>query len=135
MKKNFIGFLFLVPLLITACTVPYDDLNTAPSSLTPGVVKTEIVTGETTQAEVLEVFGPPDLVTVDKGIELWGYDKISRETAYSSFGILAGGLAGPAVAGGVVRGGKTTQTTKTVFLLIYFKNDVVVDHKLSATKF
>ena len=111
------------------------------SSLTPGMAKKTIIKGQTKQAEVLEIFGPPDLVTTTQaGGEMWGYDRVSRETAFSSFGIgvLGGGLPGDALIGGVAgaKAGQTTQTVRTLFLLIYFdKDSTVIDYKLSATRF
>jgi hypothetical protein len=50
--------------------------------------------GESNEDQAMEVFGPPDLITKEDRIEMWGYDKISRESAYSIFGIavLEGGL-------------------------------------------
>lgn len=110
------------------------------SSLTPGATKKTIVKGKTRQSEILEVFGPPDLVTTTSSGEMWGYDRVSRETASSAFGIgvLGGGLPGAGLLGGVAsaRSDSTTQTVKTIFLLIYFdKNETVADYKLSATRF
>lgn len=110
------------------------------SSLTPGATKKTIVKGKTKQSEILEVFGPPDLITTTTSGEMWGYDRVSRETASSAFGIgvLGGGLHGAGFLGGVAgaRSDSTTQTVKTLFLLIYFdKNETVADYKLSATRF
>jgi len=117
-----------------------DSIQKNESNLTPGMITTTIEEGKSTKKDVMEVFGPPDLITKEDGVEMWGYDKISRETAYGSFGIgvLGGGLPGGAgLVGGSVsaKQGYTSQTNKTVFLLIYFKNDKVVEYKLSTTKF
>ena len=65
---------------------------------------------------------------------------MSLETACSAFGIgvLGGGLPGGGLIGGIAsaRSDSTTQTVKTIFLLIYFdKNETVADYKLSATLF
>ncbi len=43
------------------------------SALTPGMTKLTIKKGQTKQAEVMEVFGPPDYVTTtSSGGEMWG---------------------------------------------------------------
>lgn len=155
-------------------------VQAVPSALTPGMVKTRLIVGKTTQTEVMEVFGPPDHVTKSGKVEMWGYDKVSREVAVAatgasadaradasaggSAGLGAGALpfiagAGGGVLGGALGGvggfagqnvGQSTQqsagqtasqaqrveTTKTVFLLIYFNEEsLVTDYKLSATKF
>lgn len=111
------------------------------SSLTPGMTKKLIVKGQTTQAEVMETFGPPDTITTTaSGGEMWGYDRVSREVAYGAFGlgILGGGAPGDGFVAGIAgaRAGRTTQTVRTFFLLIYFDTkDRVTDYKLSGTRF
>jgi len=112
------------------------------SPLTPGMAKKMIIKGQTKQADVMEVFGPPDLVTTTPtGGEMWGYDRVSREVASWAFGIGLGGGGHPgedAFIGGIAgaRAGTTSQTVRTLFLLIYFdKEGTVTDYKLSATRF
>ena len=116
-----------------------DSIQKNTSNLTPGMITTTIEEGKSTKKQILEVFGPPDLITKEDGIEMWGYDKISRETAYGAFGLgfLGGGLAGDVLLGGTISGkqGHTSQSTKTVFLLVYFKENTVQEYKLSTTKF
>jgi outer membrane protein assembly factor BamE (lipoprotein component of BamABCDE complex) len=132
---------FISLLLLASCAYgpSSDTISKNESNLTPGMITTKIEKGKTSQSQVLEIFGPPDLVTKENDVEMWGYDRISRETAYGAFGIgvLAGGAPGGSLVGGIgtAKKGYTTQTTKTVFLLIYFKDNTVVEYKLSATKF
>lgn len=55
------------------------------SNLTPGMVKTTIIKGETRQNEVLEVFGAPNIITHNKsGNEVWTYDKVSIDSSASA---------------------------------------------------
>jgi hypothetical protein len=135
-------FLFIfILLLIMGCATPYSsDVPTKQSSLTAGMVSKQVIRGKTTQADIMEIFGPPDLVTMKNEYEMWGYDKISREAAYTAFGagLGGGGAVGAGGLGGLagVKTGYSTQSTRTLFLLIYFdKNNVVNDYKLSATRF
>jgi len=135
-----IFFTLLIALFIHSCASPQGEMAVRPSNLTPGMVKKEIVIGKTIQAEVVEIFGPPDLITKKNNYEMWGYDKISRDAAYTAFGLGVGG--GGAVGAGGLGGlatlgtGYSTQSTKTIFLLIYFdEKNVVADYKLSATRF
>lgn len=156
------------------------DLQPKASALTPGMVVKHIQKGKTTQAEIMEVFGPPDMVTRSGSGEMWGYDKVSREVAEAATGakagartgagsaagasIGAGGLgllggAGGGIIGGILGGvgggygqsaaqsqqqtsqqtqeqSRRTESTTTVFLLVYFdERGVVNDYRLSATKF
>tara|TARA_Y100001936_G_C16033969_1_gene647343 strand:- start:736 stop:1203 length:468 start_codon:yes stop_codon:yes gene_type:complete len=116
-----------------------DSLSKNESNLTPGIITTKLKKGESKKSQVMKVFGPPDLITKEGDIEMWGYDKISREVAYGSFGLGfgGGGIAGNALLLGGISGsqGHSSQSNKTVFLLIYFKEDIVVDYKLSVTRF
>ena len=75
-----IGALLLLP---GCATFPKVDQSAQQSNLTPGTVKTQIEKGKTTQAEVLQVFGAPNIVTKNRNQqEVWNYHKIS----YESFG-------------------------------------------------
>jgi hypothetical protein len=57
------------------------------SNLTAGTVKKEIVKGKTMQAEVLQLFGSPNLMTMDAdGNEVWNYNKMSYSTTTGSDG-------------------------------------------------
>ncbi len=111
-----------------------------PSALTPGAAKKHILPGQTTQAEVIEVFGTPNVITRKDGGEMWVYDKVSSKTTSAAFGaggVGAGwnhsGFGGGGLAGGV---GSTERSETTVMLIIYFdENDVVKDYKMSQTKF
>ena len=180
----------LATFTLTACYMPPPDLprqqlprqeapapertevQTKASALTPGMVVKNIQKGKTTQAEVMEIFGPPDMVTRSGSGEMWGYDKVSRDVAESATGARVGassasgasvgggvgglvGGAGVGVLGGVLVGiggssgqaaaqsqqqsqqqSRRTETTTTVFLLVYYNDrGVVTDYRLSATKF
>lgn len=98
--------------------------------ITAGKVQREIKVGMT-NAEVVEILGSPNLVsTDDKRREVWVYDKISTESAYStsSGGVSAlilggagsGGLMGGGLGGGSYKEGagasSTTQRTLTVII-------------------
>jgi hypothetical protein len=155
------------------------EVQPKASALTPGMVAKSIQRGKTTQADIMEIFGPPDMVTRSGSGEMWGYDKVSRDVAEGASGARvgassasgaqvggggggliggAGGLiggAGAGVLGGVLGwvGGSTgqaaaqsqqqtqqqarrTESTSTVFLLVYYNDKgVVTDYRLSATKF
>ena len=73
-------------LLLSACLIFYnacattETINTAetkPSPFTHGNVQLTLKKGITTQAEVLESFGPPNIATIDKdGNEVWTYQKL-----------------------------------------------------------
>lgn len=160
--------------------LPRPEIQPKASALTPGMVVKHIQKGKTAQSEILEIFGPPDMITKSGPGEMWGYDKVSREVAETAtgarmgastgarteaggrigaggLGLVGGGSGG--VIGGIlagVAGGygqaagqsqrqssqqsqkqiRRTETTTTIFLLVYFdEKGVVTDYRLSATKF
>ena len=60
---------------------------TQKSNLTFGTVKSQIVKGKTTQTEILQLFGAPNLVTKNKSNnEVWSYNRMTTTTkgGYSS---------------------------------------------------
>jgi len=121
-------------LIVAGCS------DARPSAITPGAAKKHIKPGETTQAEVIEVFGTPNIITRKRGNEMWVYDKVSSRQTNAVFGAggLGGGGGGSGFGGGGLGGavGSTERSETTVMLIIYFdENDVVKDYKISQTKF
>ena len=94
------------------------------SNLTPGMVKLHIVKGQTDQAEILEVFGPPNQTTMRDDVQIWTYDTISeyvREDAGTLFFYTAASR-------------RSSQTS--VLLILYFDDrDVVYDYRLDQIKY
>lgn len=110
------------------------------STLSPGMAKKHIEIGKTTQAEVVETFGTPNIITKKSDYEMWVWDKVSSKTTSAAFG--AGGIGGggghSGIGGGGLAGGvsSTERSETTMMLIVYFdSNDVVRDYKLSQTKF
>ena len=76
----------------------------APNTLTHGMVQMNLKVGETTQAQVLETFGAPNITTIDgEGREVWVYERNATVTSDSSSGFSIGMLIGG--GGGDVGGG------------------------------
>ncbi|MEW6170516.1 MAG: hypothetical protein AB1472_03020 [Candidatus Omnitrophota bacterium] len=115
--------------------------TTTKSNLTPGMAKKYLVKGETSQSEVLQIFGAPNIITKNKsGNEVWTYDKISSEAATSHIGGAGGviGLPGttPAVGGMTAGGARSSSSTRTLTLIIEFdENDVVKDFSYRSSEF
>ena len=138
MTSGGIGLLFAYLLcLTTSCS---HGRQAKPSSLTPGAAKKHIRPGETTQAEVVECFGTPNVITRRDGGEMWVYDKVSSKQTNTTLGIagLGGGGGSHGFGGGGVGGGigSSERSETTVMLIVYFdEHDVVRDYKISQTKF
>ena len=85
-----------VPLaLLAACanSSSSHEEDVKQAGLTPGNVKMTVVKGKTTQKEIVETFGAPDLVTHKDNVEVWTYDKTSYDYQKNS-GYLTVILAG-----------------------------------------
>ena len=111
------------------------------SHLTFGMVKKNVIKGETHQEEVLKLFGAPNIITQKSGKhETWTYEKVSYDASQYSGGIGAGagGIIGSTATGGVgtFSGSKSSSSTKTMTLMIYFdSNDKVIDYSIVETHY
>ena len=126
--------LSVLSVIATGCS------QSRPSAVTPGAAKKYVQIGQTTQAEIVEVFGTPNVITRKDGGEMWVWDKVSSKTTSAGFGGggLGGGWGHSGFGGGGIGGGvgSTERSETTVMLIIYFdKNDVVRDYKITQTKF
>ena len=125
MKKKLITLVLIAGTLIGCASVqPVEKGN-----LTPGMAKTSIIKGKTTQNEILTVFGAPNIVTKNKtGNEVWTYDKMSVESGNSEvYGtlILVGGS-----------GSRSSSSTRSFTLMIEFDDsDVVRDYSYRSSAF
>ncbi|MFA5276629.1 MAG: hypothetical protein WC417_07045 [Candidatus Omnitrophota bacterium] len=99
------------------------------SNLTPGMAKTKIVKGQTTQNDIIQVFGPPNIVTKNKsGNEVWTYDKVSVEASASD-------IYGTIIIAGL-SSGRSSTSSKTFTLMIEFDGkDVVKDYSYRSSSF
>ncbi|MDP2939148.1 MAG: hypothetical protein Q8O13_03580 [Candidatus Omnitrophota bacterium] len=124
MRKIFTVSLASLFLLGCASVQPVQKGN-----LTSGMAKTKIIKGQTTQNEILDVFGAPNIVTKNKsGNEVWTYDKASVETGTSDvYGTIL-------IAGGA--GSRTSTSSRTFTLIIEFdEKNVVKDYSYRSSAF
>ena len=132
-KRNFIRFAvkkilfsFIALVVLVSCA----SMNTTQkSNLTPGVVKTKIQKGVTSQAEILRLIGSPNIITKNKeDDEVWNYSRQSFDAESGGFG---GGL--------IFLGGAkafSSSASKTFDLIITFdKNNVVKDYSVVSSQF
>lgn len=114
-----------------------------PSSLSYGTVTSMVKKGQTTQMELLNLFGGPNISSTDgEGLETWVYERTTSTTETAGaqdsknleafFG--AGGSIGPAVVGGGVAGGtrssndarRTSSSVRTLTVVVKFNPDKTV---------
>lgn len=117
---------------LNGCAVGPRSPSLGSSTLTAGMVKIEIIKGVTTQAEVLQIFGAPNIVTINTAEdEVWDYNRMSFESASSSAGVLGIFWGGWAAGGAGGHRASSTVTTKSFDLILIFdENDVVSDYTM-----
>lgn len=115
--------------LLGCATFPRTNEPAQKSNLTTGTVKKEIIKGQTTQAEILELFGAPNIITKNSNNdEVWNYNKMSFEH-------VSGADSGGIIFWGGSRA-MSTATTKSFDLIIIFdENDVVKDYSVISASF
>lgn len=115
------------------------------NKLTHGMVQLTLRVGQTTQVEILEAFGAPNITTLDgSGREVWVYDRhatvsASKDSGFS-IGVLVGAASGDAIAGSGLGFGKsksnTSESTRAMTLIIKFdETKKVVDFKSRSSSF
>jgi outer membrane protein assembly factor BamE (lipoprotein component of BamABCDE complex) len=131
MKRTVAAFM-LASAVATSAIAKDRDQDNSQNTLTHGMAQMTLHVGLTTQAEVLETFGAPNITTLDgQGQEVWVYDRqatvSSVGTSGFSIGMLLGG-AGSAVGGvgGLGFGSsksRASSTQRTMTLIIKFGSD------------
>ena len=108
-------------------------VTTRNSELTHGNVQMNIKKGDTTQAQILETFGAPNITTVDaSGREVWTYQRMASVAQASSSSnywtvILAGGSHSAA---------GFEQSQRTMSLIIKFDDrKIVSDFRSRSSEF
>lgn len=126
-----LGVLAASPVLSAKKREQPDD----PNTLTHGMVQMSLRVGQTSQLEVFNAFGAPNITTVDgSGQEVWIYDRHATITSDSTGGFsigigVGGGDGGVGAVGGLGFGKKKSKTEtsqRTMTLVIKFNNAKVV---------
>ena len=119
-------------LLSTGCATQ-EPLTQRNSQLTQGNVQMHLVAGETSKAEVLEVFGAPNVTTRDgAGREVWTYQRqaqVSQSSSQSGYWTIL--LAG----GGSSSSGFETSSRMITLIIKFDDRDVVTDFRSRASNF
>ena len=90
-----------------------------------GVVKSKGIKGETTQDEILKLFGSPNLVSKNKSNrEVWSYNKMSVENKAGSTDFFAG-----------QRASQSTSSKSFDLIITFDENDVVADYSVVSTAY
>ena len=128
--KKIIG---IISILLTMAFVGCSNTSTVEpkqkSNLTVGMIKSKVIKGQTTQNEILKIFGAPNMVTKNKNNdEVWSYNKMSVDAAeqqkHASLFIIGKSSA------------TESRTTSSFDWIITFdENDVVKDYSLVSSSY
>ncbi|VXC58089.1 conserved exported hypothetical protein [Sphingomonas sp. T1] len=116
-----------------------------PNTLTHGMVQMNLKVGTTTQAQIIEAFGGPNITTIDgSGQEMWVYDRHATvsydKTSGFSIGLFGGGGGGGAAGLGGLgfsnKKSRSSQSSRAMTLVIKFDaNKVVSDFQSRSSSF
>lgn len=129
-----LAWLLSVCVLATACTAPPPQpVTTRNSELTHGNVQMNLKVGATTQTEVLETFGAPNITSIDgSGQEVWTYQRhatVSQSASAENYWTII-------LAGGSQEASGFEQSQRTQTLIIKFdSNKVVSDFRSRSSEF
>ena len=99
-----------------------------------GSAKLLLEKGKTRPDEVMRAFGGPNVVYGNAdGYETWTYDRMSYVTSSSDAGAIlgGGGAGGMGAVGGLAwgRSSSSSASSRTVTLILKWKDDVLVDYE------
>jgi outer membrane protein assembly factor BamE (lipoprotein component of BamABCDE complex) len=125
----------MAALLALAACAPLQTkpVTTRNSELTHGNVQMNLKVGETTQTQVLEAFGAPNITSIDgSGQEVWTYQRAATVTQSES----SSGFWTILLAGQSREASGFEQTQRTMTLIIKFsEKKVVSDFRSRSTEF
>lgn len=152
MKIRSLILISIVAILLPACMTAQEHRRAVQDDgsdrMTVGKVQREIKVGMSS-AEVAQVLGSPNIVTTDEQRrEVWVYDKIATDRAFSTSSggvstlILGGALPGAGLIGGLAGGhadqsaGASSTSQRTLTVIIKFdENSKVRDFAYHTSRF
>jgi outer membrane protein assembly factor BamE (lipoprotein component of BamABCDE complex) len=130
--KSFL--LMLSTLAIIGCSNTSDMIvPEQKSNLTVGMIKSKIIEGKTTQSEVIELFGAPNIITTNsEGKEVWNYSKSSYQSGAqgksSGWSVLLAGSSKSSVL-------SNASTASMDVIITFDKKGVVETYKVISSSF
>lgn len=130
MKK----FLFLcITLTFIGCSNNDMIVPEQKSNLTVGIIKKEIIKGQTTQNDIITLFGAPNIITTNSsGNEVWNYSKSSyqagAERENSGWSLLLLGSSKSSVI-------SNASTASMDLIIIFNSKGIVEDYKVISSAF
>jgi hypothetical protein len=135
----------ITALLLVASPVALQAKGDEANTLTHGMAQMTLHVGQTSQYDVLETFGGPNVTTLDgEGREVWIYDRFATVSMSKDSGFSIGMLVG--AAGGAVGAGaglgfsnkksKSSTSSRSMILILKFGPDKkLADFKSRSSSF
>jgi hypothetical protein len=118
----FVAAMACVSLTLGGCMTPPHPRITA------GTVKQKLQKRCTTEADVLEAFGPPDQVTHRDDVQVWTYERIVQQREFH------GGYVNVLAAGS--RSTVEKSASSSMMLIVYFdEDDTLIDYRFDKASF
>lgn len=140
MKKWLFCLLMSFSIFLIGCTNIQDVVPTQKSNLTVGMIKSKVVEGRSTQNDVIELFGSPNLITTNsEGNEVWTYNRSSYNTKQTSGNANAGILGTGAILwifGASASSAVSNASTSSFdFIVTFNKKGVVEKYKIISASY
>jgi outer membrane protein assembly factor BamE (lipoprotein component of BamABCDE complex) len=120
-------FIKLAAAAVMVSLIPAAAIAQANDSLTHGSVQLNVKVGETTQTEILEAFGSPNITSIDgSGQEVWVFERhstVSTSSSQGSYGTL--GLVGASKS----KKKSEVSTRQTTLIIKFDEKKIVSDEK------
>jgi len=99
------------------------------SNLTPGVVKTSIKEGMTSQSEIVKLIGSPNIITKNKdGEEVWTYSR-------QSFDSQSGGYGGNLIFFGATKAFSNSSSNSFDLIITFDSKSIVKEYSVVSSQF
>lgn len=136
MKKNFIVFTTVALTLLSCASENKTPEKNPFDALT---LKQNLIEGKTTQLQVLEVFGAPDITLENnKKEDVWTYSRSKQESESLGGGVgaLAAFIPGPlALIGGNVDASKSETSSKMITVTLRFdRKKILKNYSITKSK-
>lgn len=124
--KKLVYFLIIMSLTLVGCS---NNKTPQKSNLTYGMVKSNVIKGKTSQSEIMQLFGAPNLVTKNReNNEVWSYNKMSVDKK-----------SGSSDAWLILLGANSSRSSVTTssfdFIVVFDKYDIVKDYSVISSNY
>lgn len=127
--STYSSIVLIITLSLASCAGPQIQESPQKSALTYGMIKSKIQEGQTSQAEILQTFGSPNIVTKNKdGAEVWSYSKQSSDRS-------SGGSYATILIAGTNKNSSSNSMNTLDLFITFDKKDIVKTYSVVQSQF